>query len=479
MKNTKKALFMSALSMLLCLTMLVGSTFAWFTDTVTAGRNVIIAGNLDVELWHSNGKATDEMVSEKTELFVNADGSEIKWEPGVMAYENFTVKNVGTLALKYSLKVNVGDYNTVKDTELSLKDVLKVAVLDEAFSGTREDALALKFEKIDDFSKGGTINANADGEKHAVIIYWEPSANDNDYNLSNLKASSDGNDLFIELGVNLVATQANVENDSFDSDYDLNATFPVLNAKDFKRQINEGGVIQVSESFSVENKNAPASRNSIGADTVMNLGDSLLTFRNTVTDEEDYNNELYNISALYVDEHDLTLSADDGGIDSDFYGINLGTSAHDTNPTVIINGGIYKAGSVVNVSCGTVIINGGFFDGRSIYGSGKSARYLLNCVDSSYKAGIANIIVNGGIFVNFNPANNSAEGANTNFVADGYKVVSKTEGADTFYAVIANDDDEASAFDSMPVAGASVFRANRSDNAENGIRFVPEIECRS
>ena len=47
-KATKKALFMSMLSMLLCVAMLIGSTFAWFTDSVTSGRNKITAGNLDV-----------------------------------------------------------------------------------------------------------------------------------------------------------------------------------------------------------------------------------------------------------------------------------------------------------------------------------------------------------------------------------------------------------------------------------------------
>ena len=55
-KNTKRALLASVLSMMLCLAMLIGSTFAWFTDSVTSGKNTIVAGNLDVELnWSTDG----------------------------------------------------------------------------------------------------------------------------------------------------------------------------------------------------------------------------------------------------------------------------------------------------------------------------------------------------------------------------------------------------------------------------------------
>ncbi len=226
-KNTKRALLASVLSMMLCMAMLVGSTFAWFTDSVTSGKNKIVAGNLDVELYHTNGNGTEEKVDGATNLFVNADGSAIKWEPGVMVYENFTVKNVGSLALKYKLTMNVGDYNTVKDTDKSLKDVLKVAVLNEAFTGDRSAAQALTFDKtVADFEKDGNIAAGAEGDTYAVVIYWEPSDVDNDYNLNNGKKSSDGDPLFIDLGINLVATQDTVESDSFDNQYDKNAVYP-------------------------------------------------------------------------------------------------------------------------------------------------------------------------------------------------------------------------------------------------------------
>ncbi len=49
-KHTKRALLTSVLAMLVCVALLIGSTFAWFTDNVTSGINRIVAGNLDVEL---------------------------------------------------------------------------------------------------------------------------------------------------------------------------------------------------------------------------------------------------------------------------------------------------------------------------------------------------------------------------------------------------------------------------------------------
>ena len=52
-KNTKRALTASILSMIVCCAMLIGSTFAWFTDNASTGVNLIQAGTLDVELQKS------------------------------------------------------------------------------------------------------------------------------------------------------------------------------------------------------------------------------------------------------------------------------------------------------------------------------------------------------------------------------------------------------------------------------------------
>ncbi|MBQ1965919.1 MAG: hypothetical protein II348_04510, partial [Clostridia bacterium] len=58
-KNTKRALLASALSLLLCVSMLVGTTYAWFTDSVTSANNVIQSGTLDVVLEYKTNWADD------------------------------------------------------------------------------------------------------------------------------------------------------------------------------------------------------------------------------------------------------------------------------------------------------------------------------------------------------------------------------------------------------------------------------------
>ncbi len=58
-KSTKSALLSSVLATALCVAMLVGATFAWFTDGVTSGKNKIVAGNLDIDLVDAEGNSLE------------------------------------------------------------------------------------------------------------------------------------------------------------------------------------------------------------------------------------------------------------------------------------------------------------------------------------------------------------------------------------------------------------------------------------
>ena len=83
-----------------------------------------------------------------------------------------------------------------------------------------------------------------------------------------------------------------------------------------------------------------------------------------------------------------------------------------------------------------MIVNGGFFQVTPDVDT-HDCRYTLNCIDGNYKNGSAKIFVKGGTFVNFDPSNNTAEGAGTNFVADGYSVVSERKAnGDVWYTVV-------------------------------------------
>ncbi len=224
--NSKKRFVFSLVVTIVSVAMLVGATFAWFTDSVTSGKNKIIAGNLDVELY-----AGETKVDENTKLFDDVD----LWEPGAVAYETLTVKNVGTLALKYQMSLLFENETKVDDRGLS--EVLKVGTFVGAVEtgATREEILAKisNFAPLASFSKAGELNAETDEEPVTYVIYWEPSDNDNLFNMNN---DNQGKELSIDIGVNLVAGQNTVEADSFDELYDLSA-FTVVTPNDFNEVI--------------------------------------------------------------------------------------------------------------------------------------------------------------------------------------------------------------------------------------------------
>ena len=90
-KSTKRALLTSIMALFLCFTMLLGTTYAWFTDSVSSANNIIAAGNLDIELYHADKgtNSADEKVTGETKLFDDVDSN--LWEPGAMAWEKFTI----------------------------------------------------------------------------------------------------------------------------------------------------------------------------------------------------------------------------------------------------------------------------------------------------------------------------------------------------------------------------------------------------
>lgn len=281
--TTKKALLISTCALLFSMLMMAGSTFAWFTDSVNSGTNTITTGKLDVQLLHTNQKVTEaKEVQQNTLLFTDEKGNSIDWEPGAVAYENFTVKNTGDLALNYRLALDLNNANTIAGTKRSLKDVLKVKVLDHAVGATdlSEEALKTGFQQVTSDQLSIPVAAyNNDSNKsvqkltvgststtYGVIIYWQPNAEtDYNYNLANysdtekdgktIDKTSDGNDhLTIDLGISLGATQASEESDSTGNDYDREATYPAASASEFTsalKKAKSGDTIELTGSISL------------------------------------------------------------------------------------------------------------------------------------------------------------------------------------------------------------------------------------
>ena len=132
-KSTKRALLGSVMAMVLCLAMLVGATFAWFTDTASTGVNKIQAGKLDVALEMKEGDSWVSAEGKTLNWVKAAAGEQVLWEPGC-TYElpPFQIVNKGNLALKYkvaitgingSAKLNEVIDWTINDADINLTEM--------------------------------------------------------------------------------------------------------------------------------------------------------------------------------------------------------------------------------------------------------------------------------------------------------------------------------------------------------------------
>ena len=234
---TKRSAFISIMAMLLCIAMLLGTTFAWFTDKVTSAGNKIESGNLQIDLLHKDG---DSWVSVK-------DNPEHKifdyenWEPGYTQVETLKVENLGSLALQYKLSLTVeADSAELGENGENLADVIEVYVTHgERTANSFADIQSSEFwsyrgtlsEVFADpatFLSGCIVPAGQGfddvtitttvGEQTVMIALHMQESAENEY-----QELSVGN-----IYVNLVATQWGYESDNFGTDYDQGAVFPEL-----------------------------------------------------------------------------------------------------------------------------------------------------------------------------------------------------------------------------------------------------------
>ena len=224
-KSTKRALLMSALALLMCVSMLIGSTFAWFTDSVSSTNNIIKSGNLDIELEYLNGDNW-EKVTDTTNVFGNA-----LWEPGHTEVVYLKISNLGTLALKYQLGVNIVsevESINVAGEALRLSNYIEFGAVegvstpyanrDAAIAAVENSSVVLSTG----YTKAGNMEAGAADEYVALVVYMpEEIGNEANYRTGEVAPE-------ITLGINLLATQYTSESDSFDNQYDANAKFDTL-----------------------------------------------------------------------------------------------------------------------------------------------------------------------------------------------------------------------------------------------------------
>ena len=198
-KATKRALLTSVMALVMCVVMLVGTTFAWFTDTASTAVNKIQAGNLDVDIVGEDGKTLDG----KTLNFKDANNNtDILWEPGATFFtQGFKIVNKGNLALKYKVVVS----GTTGDAKL-----LKAIKLDVVTEKTKEATEAL--------AEKGNLLPNGASAPEAENVYY--------YLRGHMKeeAGNEYKNLTLDgISITVYATQYTHEFDSFDNQYDVKA----------------------------------------------------------------------------------------------------------------------------------------------------------------------------------------------------------------------------------------------------------------
>ena len=207
-KATKHALLTSVMALVMCVVMLVGTTFAWFTDTASTGVNRIQAGNLKVDIVDESNQSLDG----KTLKFIQAVNETEKasvdnvlWEPGATFFtQGFRIANKGNLALKYKVVVS----GTTGDTGL-----LKVMEFDVVSAMTKTDS------KVNFDTKPGQLLPSATGTPSVSDVYYLRGHMNEDAGNEYKNMTLTG------ISVTVYATQLNSEFDSFDKDYDKDADY--------------------------------------------------------------------------------------------------------------------------------------------------------------------------------------------------------------------------------------------------------------
>ncbi len=245
MKNysTKKSLKASGLALMLCIAMLIGTTFAWFTDSITNSGNKIQAGNLEVTLEEWDGtKYTD--VS-NTPIF-DYD----KWEPGYTDVAAIKIRNKGNLALKYKVDFMTSDISS--DT-CKLAEVIDIYYL----KGEKApDQMPQSFAELEEknFQKIGTLAQFLN--KESGVATGELLPNVSDYTMIALHMQENAGNEYQNLnagnGFDIVlnATQLNSEEDGFgNSDYDKDAENPVIvsTPSELQKAVDKGGTIELKK----------------------------------------------------------------------------------------------------------------------------------------------------------------------------------------------------------------------------------------
>ena len=331
-KHTKRALLASILSVVVCAAMLAGSTFAWFTDSVTSAGNIIKSGNLDVALEWANGTEaldTAEWKDASTSAIFNYD----LWEPGYTEARHVRISNKGNLALKYEIRIAAnGEVSKLADVidVYYIKDgkqiTSRTGLTDENKIGTLSQVLA------NPYAAKGHILAGENAVDVATIALKMQESAGNEY--QGLAIGSD-------FSIQLVATQYTSESDSFDDQYDKDAPLnfvPVATADELTKAVADGenvsltAPIELSERLEVKKDitiNGNGNAITIPTDRVINLANIAepITVTLNNVDLNGPTQGTYTRGISIYDVPKVKVVMDNCSLSANYYAINLASAA--------------------------------------------------------------------------------------------------------------------------------------------------------
>ena len=308
-KSTKRALLMSALALLMCVSMLIGSTFAWFTDSVTSAGNTIQSGTLKVDLVDAQGNSLEGKVLE----FDDLDDNDL-WEPGcTYNLQEVHVANKGTLALKYEIAINgiTGDAKLLEAIEWTVTMGGTTKALSELngflLPNTQSDAIVLS----------GHMKEEAGNEYQGLTV--------------------DG------ISISVFATQYTYEKDSIDDQYD-NIVL-VSDATALTDAIAAGKNVMLTNDVALD-VNGKAMTVAADADVIIDLNGNDIVGTTTVTGASQI---LFEVKGELTVVGDGTIALYDksGAAFNDAY----------ENAAIYVNGGVanLNEGMIVTVSDGAAM----------------------------------------------------------------------------------------------------------------------------
>ena len=193
--TTKMSLVASIAALVLCCAMLIGTTFAWFTDSASTAVNKIQAGTLDVQLLDESGNSLEGQTL-AWQKAAGHESEEVLWEPGcTYKLQPIVIKNNGNLALKYKIVITgiQGDAELNEAIEWTITNTSATTALDadHPLAAGASDTLTIS----------GHMKESAGNEYQGLSIAG--------------------------IAITVVATQDTVEHDSNNNTYDEDAGYPV------------------------------------------------------------------------------------------------------------------------------------------------------------------------------------------------------------------------------------------------------------